>query len=106
MRLTLEKLQEIASETMPRGSSVWLYGSRARGTERTDSDWDLLVLLDKNKVDDEDFDKFGYPFISLGWKYGADVSPQLYTLQEWKLRQNTPFYSNVEQDKKKVYGAE
>ena len=25
--------------------SVWLFGSRARGTARADSDWDLLVVL-------------------------------------------------------------
>ncbi|MCR4826365.1 MAG: nucleotidyltransferase domain-containing protein, partial [Bacteroidales bacterium] len=25
-------------------AEVWLYGSRARGTAREDSDWDVLVL--------------------------------------------------------------
>lgn len=91
---------------MPAGSVVLLYGSRARGTAHEDSDWDLLVLLDKAEISDDDFVKYGYPFILLGWRYGADVSPQLYTFKEWQERRQTPFYNNVEQDKQIVYGAE
>lgn len=103
--LTFQMLQMQALETMPKGSVVWLFGSRARGSQHQDSDWDLLVLLDQPKVTDEDFARFGYPFVVLGWKHGADVTPQLYTLQEWEQRCHTPFYSNVEQDKKIIYGA-
>lgn len=85
---------------MPAGSSVWLYGSRVRGEARKDSDWDLLIILDKAEISTEDFDRYGYPFIVLGWQYGADVSPQLYTREEWSQREYTPYYMNVEQDKK------
>lgn len=34
-------------ETDP-NAQVILYGSRARGEERNDSDWDILVLTDYN----------------------------------------------------------
>ena len=30
---------------------VWLYGSRANGTERIDSDWDYLAYADKSTLD-------------------------------------------------------
>ena len=30
---------------------VWLYGSRANGTERVDSDWDYLAYADKSTLD-------------------------------------------------------
>lgn len=103
--LTLQMLQSQASKTMPEGSSVWLFGSRARGSQHQDSDWDILVLLDQPRVTEEDFARFGYPFVLLGWKHGADVTPQIYTMQEWEQRRNTPFYSNVEHDKKAIYGA-
>ncbi len=33
-----------------RGSDIYLFGSRARGDERPDSDWDVLVLVDREKV--------------------------------------------------------
>lgn len=104
-KLTLQQLKQKADMIMPAGSHVWLYGSRARGNEHEGSDWDLLILLDKKDISDEDFALYGYPFIDFGWHYGADVSPQLYTIQEWKQRRFTPFFNNVEQDKKVVYGA-
>jgi len=33
--------------------SVWLFGSRARGDAREDSDWDLLVVLPDETVEDD-----------------------------------------------------
>lgn len=102
--LTIQMLRTAATGTMPAGSSVWLYGSRARGSEHEGSDWDILVLLEKSEITDEDFTEYGYPFIVLGWHHGADVSPQLYTTHEWQQRANTPFYNNVERDKKIIYG--
>ena len=41
----IEKLQEVAQQVLPQGSSLYLYGSRARGDHRADSDWDLLALV-------------------------------------------------------------
>ncbi len=75
-----------------------LFGSRARGDAREDSDWDLLILLNKQKQERSDMDKYGYPFTEMGWKYGQYVSTKLYTVDEWKRRKNTPFYNNVEKE--------
>jgi predicted nucleotidyltransferase len=33
--------------------SVWLFGSRARGEARNDSDWDLLVVLPDNVAEED-----------------------------------------------------
>jgi hypothetical protein len=103
-KLTIEMLRDFAGKTMVPGSKVWLYGSRARGDYGPYSDWDLLVLLDKDKISDEDFDKFAYSFILYGCQFDADVSPQLYTYKDWEKRKITPYYQNVEQDKKVIYG--
>ncbi|MDF1663022.1 MAG: nucleotidyltransferase domain-containing protein [Planctomycetota bacterium] len=35
-------------------SQLWLFGSRARGTNRDDSDWDLLVVLPNDREADVD----------------------------------------------------
>jgi len=89
--------------TMPTGSTVWLYGSRARGDAKPDSDWDLLLLLDKDKIEDDDFRRFCYPLIEFGWTFGADLSPQMYTKKEWKEMSILPYCQNVERDKQIVY---
>ena len=101
--LTLERLRVIAQETLPKGCVAWLYGSRARGDERPDSDWDVLILLDKQSVQDEDFEVYGYPMIEKGWHYGADINPQIYTHKEWEQMSMIPYCKNVEHDKKIIY---
>ena len=95
----INNLQRVARQVAPVGSQVWLYGSRARGDARVDSDWDVLILLDKDKVDYEDFGKIGYPIEMVGWNYNAGITPIIYTKKEWKERAITPFYKNVVRDR-------
>jgi len=42
---TLLKRVKAAVQALAPGAEIILYGSRARGTARSDSDWDLLILL-------------------------------------------------------------
>lgn len=102
-QLSIGALSNAAQKIMPKGSHVWLYGSRARGTAKPDSDWDILVLLDKTAIDNDDFNKYSYPLIEYGWQFGEDISPQIYTLSEWNEMRITPYYQNVERDKKIIY---
>ncbi|MBQ1850902.1 MAG: nucleotidyltransferase domain-containing protein, partial [Paludibacteraceae bacterium] len=68
-KLKIEYLTELGRKILPKGASLWLYGSRARGTARKDSDWDLLVLIDKDKRENSDFMEYTMPFIDLGIMY-------------------------------------
>ena len=40
---TLESIKALARRVIPRGGHLWLFGSRARGDNRQDSDWDLAI---------------------------------------------------------------
>lgn len=99
MSSVIEQIQQLAKQVLPQGSMLWLYGSRARGTATKDSDWDLLILLDKPQIDQVDYDNVAYPFTHLGWNIGQQIIPIIHTLSEWQEQSFMPFYQNVEQDK-------
>lgn len=99
----LNILKKVARQIIPSGGTVWLYGSRARGDWHENSDWDLLVLLDKPRLEYGDFDKYSYPFVEMGWDIGEDIRPHAYTKQEWFNGPHAMFYYNVEEDKKVLY---
>lgn len=96
----LNNIKKVASQVLPKGSSLYLYGSRARGDSHEGSDWDLLLLLDKPRLEFNDFEKYSYPFVEMGWNIGEDIRPHAYTKDEWFNGPHSLFYYNVEEDKK------
>ena len=104
----LNEIKRIAKEVLPKGGQLILYGSRARNEADEDSDWDLLILLDKPEIDRQDRDEVAYPFRALSWEVGElispiiytkdMISPIIYTKDNWRKMSFTPFYKNVEQD--------
>jgi UTP:GlnB (protein PII) uridylyltransferase len=88
-------IKRLGEEILPQGARLLLFGSQARDEATADSDWDLLILLEGEKVSNDDFDKWVFPFISLGWSLGIEINPVAYTYGEWLRRQITPFYKNV-----------
>ena len=88
------EIQTLKRQLLPNDRMI-LFGSQARGDARSDSDWDLLVLLDKEKKTFEDEDKYGYPFTELGWNYGVAINSILYTNKQWEQGKIFPFYENV-----------
>ena len=95
----IENIREVAKTTLPKGSSLLLYGSRARGDAGKDSDWDLLILLDTPDLSESDYDNISFPFTMLGWNIGELISPQMYTKKDWESISFLPFHKNVEHDK-------
>ena len=96
--ITINDLKIIAAKLAPLGGRAWLYGSRARGDFHEDSDWDILILVDKES-EPSDFDVYCTPFIDFGLDHGQYVSARVYTVKQWEQYAFTPFEKNVEQDK-------
>ena len=62
--LVLQSIRVKAQEVLPSSAALLLFGSRARGEANEGSEWDLLVLLDKDQLGQSDFDN--YAFTDLG----------------------------------------
>ena len=92
----IQGMREIAAAVLPAGAKALLFGSRARGDARQDSDWDILILIDGDRVTGADFDKYAYPFVSYGWSVGEQINPLIYTFSEWNRRSITPFFKSVQ----------
>lgn len=72
-----------------------LFGSRARGDAEEDSDWDVLVLINKPRVSLSDYDKYSYPLRELGWDMDEIINPVLFSTKEWNENHFTMFNHNV-----------
>ena len=88
-----------------------LYGSRARGDAKPDSDWDLLLLTEKPKLSFEERMKIRRPLtlielelilrpITLQELDLAEVlSLQIFNLNEWHNKfRITPYYENIQRE--------
>lgn len=95
----IDGLRAIANKVLPSNGHVYLYGSRARGDAHENSDWDLLLVFDKDKIDQSDYDQVSYPFTLFGWEKGESVIPVLFTKKEWDENYYSSFNQNVEHDR-------
>ena len=92
-RLIRKAINEIDPE-----AEIILYGSRARGDERPDSDWDILVLT-HYPINLEAEQKFRNKIYDLELETGEPLSIFVYSREDWTTKQRiTPFYDNVNQE--------
>jgi len=96
-------LNEIKAKVLKEdaGASLILFGSRARGDFREDSDWDVLVLISKDldyklkrKIRDDIYD--------VELEFEEPVSTIILEREKWKSYSYTPLYQNVIDDGKEL----
>lgn len=94
----LTSVKKLARTVLPADAKLVLFGSRARGDAKPDSDWDMLILLNKDKIESDDFDRFAYPFVQYGCQVGEYFSMKLFTKKDWESHSWHPFFKNIAQD--------
>lgn len=76
-----------------------MYGSEARGESKENSDIDLLILVDKERISPQEEDRITAPIYDLEFESGVIVSPIVMTKKAWeKAKRQTMFYHNVMRD--------
>lgn len=94
----LSKIKQNVLETDPT-AQVLLYGSRARGEARDDSDWDVLVLSSKDRLDFKEEELFMDHICDLIVETGQAIQLFAYGQKDWHERHSmTPFYQSVQSE--------
>ena len=74
-------------------AEIHLYGSRARGDSKPDSDWDFLVLSTK-RLTSEEQDKIRHALYEIEWDVGEVLCSIFQTKKEFQA-QTIPLFENV-----------
>ena len=76
-----------------------LYGSQARGDWNAQSDIDVLILIDGDKINLDTEQHYTLPLFQLEWQTGIPISPMVMLKKDWEIKKNkTPFYLTIQQE--------
>jgi predicted nucleotidyltransferase len=90
-RDALLKLVKDAVREIEPAAEIILYGSRSRNEETSESDWDLIILVDGD-VDDARADRLRHRLYEIEWEHDAVLCSVICS------HQIMPFHKNVERE--------
>jgi len=90
----LKRIKDSVKATAP-GATLILYGSYARGDYREDSDIDILVLTNEEKITYQEKKNIVSPIYHIELETGIIISTMFLSKKTWDAHCITPFYKNV-----------
>jgi len=94
----LQKLIGVINKTAP-GSEMYLYGSQARGDVKKLSDWDLLILLNQQKISFDFETRLMDEFYDIELETGEIISPLIYSKADWNEKHSvTPLFEIINKE--------
>jgi predicted nucleotidyltransferase len=94
----LQKIISVVNENEP-DSEVYLYGSQARGDSERFSDWDLLILLNRQNITFDFEIKMMDDFYEIELETGEIFSPLIYSKSDWNINHSiTPLFENIQRE--------
>jgi len=80
-------------------ADIILYGSYARGDYKSDSDMDILILVDKDNITRDDQKRISYPLFDLEFSSHQVISPLIKPKKAWyQLYPNTALFINIKNE--------
>jgi uncharacterized protein len=94
----LAKIKQTVRDVAP-DAEIILYGSRSRGDALSESDWDLLILVD-GPLNDDLTDQIRHALYEVEWESGEVISSIVRNHEEWNSGryQAMPFHQRVCQE--------
>ncbi len=90
----IQMIRDTIREQEPTAQII-LYGSRARGDAREDSDWDVLAIVDRPRLTLEERGNIHYPVWDKGLEMGEEINVFSYTKDQWEQAPPSLFKYNV-----------
>ncbi len=92
-------LERIRAEihSIEENAQVILFGSRARGDNREDSDWDFLILMDQ-EITAALKDEIRERLYEIELETGEVISTIIHQKNEWAERAVTPIHQIIEEE--------
>jgi predicted nucleotidyltransferase len=80
-------------------AEIILFGSRARSQQTNDSDWDILILLNKTEVSRKLEKEYRDEIYTIELAIGEPISTFVFSKTDWEcIHQFTPLYQNIKRD--------
>ena len=80
-------------------AEVILYGSRARGDNKQDSDWDVMILLNRKNVDKKVEQTFRHHLLDIELEIGVPISVFVYSKSDWEGKYSiTPLFKSIKKE--------
>ena len=94
----IKKIIGVVAKNDP-DSEIYLYGSRARGDEKKVSDWDLLILLNRQSISFDLETRFMDDLYEIELETGEVISPLIYAKKDWVENHSiTPLFENIQKE--------
>jgi len=80
-------------------AQAFLFGSRARGDNKPDSDWDIIILVNNQSITNEIEDRFRDVLYNIELESGQIISTFIYPKSFWnKTLKYSPLYKAVKKE--------
>ena len=93
--------QRIKARVRQKDSSaeVILFGSHSRGQATPDSDWDILILLNRDQVNRATEKEFRDELFDIELEAGEPISAFVFSKQDWETKHAiSPLYQSIARD--------